>query len=960
MSRILVGDDDDSVNQLISLIDALPAVANATLTDQNGIDFAKTYYDTLRKSDQAKVTNTDKLNGLLQRMDDLQLIETVKGMIIALPAADKVQLSDVDAVYDATDAYNGLAQWQKDKITLAYTDKLTALKDALANLGYAWPADYEKAMAKVLTYLQTNVQNPAYGNTDGEWAVLALARGGINNDAWYNTYLTNIKDIVKTNDGTFDKDHFATYSRVILALTALGKDASTFDTGAKTYDLVTPLLTQDGDNYTVTFQNNTDQALTLLALDSANYMPNSGKAVRAAIIDALYADQLSGGGWAESGGDFDLATNAQVLEALAPCYQDQAKFMALGSVTTYTELQAMVDQALAAIKSQTSNHYGNAEVCGQVVAVLSTLGIDADSDDYQALTALMIYYDKATGAFGSEDTGIITKTATEQGVLALIAYDRFTDSKNVLFDMTDKFTATPDPVEDELAANAVIARINALPATITLDDQDAVEKARVAFDGLTEVQQAYVTATTLRKLTEAEKTIETLTDAPSTAVTNQINTLPATITLDNKDAVTSARTAYDALSDGQKAKVSAPTLNKLTAAETTIKALEDAAILPKTEEKVTTLKPDATVANQIATVTLGDDTVSNLADAAKSDGATEIVIAPENDDAATAVVLTMSKTTLNDLLGKTTAKLTFSTALGDVTLSNAALIALNNAGDGPIMITVEQGDDNTIKVTIKNGDTVLDQLGAITVKFAADGITKSTVVMKKNDDNTKTLLKKAVMVSNITTSTVTVSPKYRVIVPLSGSATLQLVDNSQSFSDISGHWAANNIAFVAARGLLQGTGNGKFSPDAQLTRGMLVAILWRLEEEPKAAAAGFSDVSDSAYYAKAVDWAKANNIVSGVGNNKFDPDGNISRQDMITIMARYAAYLGITVNGDLSHIAGYSDYSQISTYAQTAMAWAYDHKIVAGTSATQLSPTGTATRVQFAVIIERFLVYHAD
>lgn len=546
--------------------------------------------------------------------------------------------------------------------------------------------------------------------------------------------------------------------------------------------------------------------------------------------------------------------------------------------------------------------------------------------------------------------------------LAKTYYDNLSESDQADVTNVDKLNDLLQRMVDLQEVVDIKTAITALPAAdaVTEDDADAINEVFDTYTALEQWQKNLITVSYTDKLNAVKDAIDLLTGDPATIVINLINALPAAdqITLENQDAVAAARTAYDALSEEKQNEVTSTVLNKLIAAEKAVKALADAAIEPTTTGEVTTLKPEATVANQAANVNLADATVGNLANSAQTNGSGEMVIAPKNIGDANPITLTLSKAALSDLLGKTTAKLTIATPLADVTLSNAALAALNAAGDGPITITIDQTADDTIKVTTQNGDTVLTDLGNMIVVIAAAGINENTVVAQINADGSQTIIKDASIVSNLSVSDVTVSPKYSVRVPVTGSVTLQLINNDQTFTDINGHWAAEYIEFVAARGLMQGTGNDKFSPNVALTRGMLVTILWRLDGEADVdTAAGFSDVAAGSYYAKAVDWAKEHEIVNGVGSGKFNPDGNISRQDMVSIMSRYAAYLGMDVTADTNLLAGFSDFDQVSEYAQEAFAWAYQAELVNGTSSTTLSPTGTATRAQFAAVLERFITF---
>lgn len=167
-------------------------------------------------------------------------------------------------------------------------------------------------------------------------------------------------------------------------------------------------------------------------------------------------------------------------------------------------------------------------------------------------------------------------------------------------------------------------------------------------------------------------------------------------------------------------------------------------------------------------------------------------------------------------------------------------------------------------------------------------------------------------------------------------------------------WYADAVQYVFANGLMAGTSDTTFSPNATTTRAMIVTILYRLEGTPAVTGTtAFTDVAAGQYYADAVAWAAQNGIVSGTSATTFSPDGVITREQMAAILYRYAQYKGydVTAKADLSV---FTDAAQVSTYATDAMAWANASGLISGTSATTLSPAGSATRAQVATILMRF------
>lgn len=181
-------------------------------------------------------------------------------------------------------------------------------------------------------------------------------------------------------------------------------------------------------------------------------------------------------------------------------------------------------------------------------------------------------------------------------------------------------------------------------------------------------------------------------------------------------------------------------------------------------------------------------------------------------------------------------------------------------------------------------------------------------------------------------------------------------DNISSvYNDISGHWAENPIKYVSEKGLMKGIGNNKFAPEVVLNRAMFVTILYRIENEPEAEASQFTDVKSGSWYERAVSWASANGIVSGISAKEFAPDNDITREQMAAIIYRYAQYKGLEAVALSENLSRFSDESEISEYALAAMNWAVGQSLIIGISETMLSPRDNTTRAQAAVVFMRML-----
>ena len=177
-----------------------------------------------------------------------------------------------------------------------------------------------------------------------------------------------------------------------------------------------------------------------------------------------------------------------------------------------------------------------------------------------------------------------------------------------------------------------------------------------------------------------------------------------------------------------------------------------------------------------------------------------------------------------------------------------------------------------------------------------------------------------------------------------------------AFTDITGHWAADNILFAASRGLLSGTSDTTFSPDTGMTRGMFVTALGRLAGiNPDSYQTGkFTDVKADAYYAPYVNWAAQTGIVEGVTATTFAPDTNINREQMAVIMKNYAAKLGYDLPQTLKAVT-FADNTQISSWAKDAVKSMQQAGILAGKNENKFDPKGTVTRAEVATVLRRFV-----
>ena len=382
--------------------------------------------------------------------EDWKSARAVMAIIEKLATAGQNSEEDVQA---ARMAYERLTDLQK-----LLVDNLEMLETAETEI------TVQRAMGKVSdAYIATGdymekLGTPGVGPIGGEWMVIGLARSGRkvpNAEDYYQTALEYIRGAIDTETGRLHRAKSTDNSRMILALTALGKDAESIDG----FNLIQGLSDLDY----VKYQGNNGPIWALLALDSGNYpAPAGGTTTRQSLLREILRAQTSDGGWAITGDKADSDMTGMALTALAPYYEKDDR------------VQAAVDKAIARLSQMQdadggfSTSYGDgnmvatSESISQVVTALSALGIDPDTDARfvkdggSAIDALLRYF-VTGGGFKHIQSGEIDGMATEQAYYALTAYYRFLTRQTSLYDMTDIIDLGGDPEEtaDTTAASAV-------------------------------------------------------------------------------------------------------------------------------------------------------------------------------------------------------------------------------------------------------------------------------------------------------------------------------------------------------------------------------------------------------------------------------------------------------------------------------------------------------------------------
>jgi len=324
----------------------------------------------------------------------------------------------------------------------------TSLKTALTLTPPPSSMDINTQLNGSLAYISSTVSQPEFGTGGGEWSILALARAEYPvTEGYYEGYYNRIVNHVESVNGVLDTKKYTEYSRLILALSSIGKDAT--DVGG--YDMTKPLA-----DYTQTiFQGINGPIFALLALDSNNYdIPaydnkgNPATATRQTYINYILDKEVKkgtvdAGGFSLSGAA-DPDITAMALQALAP-YRSQP------------EVAAAINRALTVLSGLQKADGGfaswgtiNCESCAQVIVALCSLGIDPATDSRfvkngnNVVSAMLGFY-VAGGGFKHVTTSGINGMATDQGTYALVAYDRFINGKSSLYNMTDAFTSENNP-----------------------------------------------------------------------------------------------------------------------------------------------------------------------------------------------------------------------------------------------------------------------------------------------------------------------------------------------------------------------------------------------------------------------------------------------------------------------------------------------------------------------------------
>ena len=265
--------------------------------------------------------------------------------------------------------------------------------------------------------------------------------------------------------------------------------------------------------------------------------------------------------------------------------------------------------------------------------------------------------------------------------------------------------------------------------------------------------------------------------------------------------------------------------------------------------------------------------------------------------------------------------------------------------EGEYKVNVEKSEHGTVSVDIRNASE--DDI--ITISVKPDKDYKLTWLYVKGEDGSRVAYAEHPYLDDT----------YYFYMPdqdVTVTAIFGYAYKDLPFTDVhSWDWFYEPVQFVYTMDIMNGVTSTSFAPNSNITRGMVVTMLWRMAGEPYVGGGSFDDVAANEYYSTAVAWSAKNNIVNGVTGSTFGVNTDITREQLAVILYRYAKSLGYSTTG--GSLIGYSDASSISDYAKDAMAWAVKNEIITGVTYTRLNPTGNATRAAVAQMFMNFYAY---
>ena len=374
------------------------------------------------------------------------------------------------------------------------------------------------------------------------------------------------------------------------------------------------------------------------------------------------------------------------------------------------------------------------------------------------------------------------------------------------------------------------------------------------------------------------------------------------------------------------------------------------------------------VSGNTATVAVSEESMANAIAAIQKSGEKMITVVPTDTGSAANISITIPKTAAKSVVDGTKAAVKIETGSGAVTIPNEALASIVKQASGDdVKISVEK--KTAADISDKTIDTQNAVIAAITVASNGKAITtfdgeRLTVSIPVDSSYTAGQSYKVIILSADGTkdtaagTCVLKDGKLAVEVGTTHLSTFIVTKEkvpSHTFADVNANaWYRDAVDYATAKGLFSGYSDTVFGPEDAMTRAMLVTVLYRMEGGPAATgASAFTDVQAGQWYTDSIVWAASNKLVEGYDSGLFGTSDSITREQMATILYRYAAYKKYDTAQAGEAAKAFSDYAGISGFASQAMDWAVDAKLLQG-SENKLMPQGPATRAQAAAILMRF------
>ena len=818
-------------------------------------------------------------------------------------------------------------QEEIDAKTLALNQATATFNNAKkAGLKVVEQLTTEKAYNTASRYLVQLTPNPKFGN---EWVIFALARGGYEVPVgYYDTYYNNVVDYVQSVNGKLHTHKYTEYSRLIIALTAIGKDPR--NVGG--YNIVEKLY--DFDN--VVWQGVNGAYFGLIALDTWGFeLPESATTTRQKLIDHILSKQLTDGGFALSGKTLDPDMTAMAIQALAP-YGNKAN------------VKAAIDRAVEALETAQKANGGyaswgveSAESVAQVITALVSINIDPMQDERfnKTVSNLLSFYSETDGGFKhalSETKA--NGMATEQASYTLAAYKRLLNGQTALYNMLDTKPADPTPDEPEKPN----------PGETEKPTPDETEKPKP--------EKPYGYSTFSIVISSSEVPLAPITTEIFEG--ESVFDVLKRVTAENDISLSYRTTGYGIYVDGING------LYEFDRGPESGWMYRVNGVFPSHSAALHILQPGDRV-EWLYTTNLGADIGGNIEADKNEPGQPEQDKEddknepgqPEQDKEDDKIVIEVDSkegTTENTFTAddiKQFAQSNIKTIViqdkhgTKLEIPTSILSSIHLAADEKIItaVTVQaEGKKIDVNLSIEKADGTTKAISTgkdyVKITLPASDVTANTVVLQSVNGEYKAVPHKIV--------------DGKIIILTKTSGTFVLTEETVTFKDITETFNKDEIEFLASRHIIKGVNADEFAPNKAITRAQFAVMISRAlglqasEENP------FSDTKGK-WYEQEVQALFEAGITTGKTADTFDPESNITRQQAAAFMARVLAYVNFQAQSSTE--AKFNDANTISPEFKQYIDLLNSLNIMTGKEDGTFDPCSSLTRAQMAKILKRTL-----